>query len=267
MIFAESGGGLSGVDDNELLFYEEYERFYDMAERSDAFRRFCKDAFGEDFSQDGFSDLKQTDRVLGYIPEKKDVHILDIGCGNGKMLGYLKKKTGVHIHGFDFSAAAIRTATELFGKDADFAEAEIGTIDYPEESFDLITSMDTLYFAPDIPAFIKQVMRWLKRGGVFFISYEEGDIMPRTEDAYTAVPAKALKDLGIGFDVTDITEETYELLRKKRSTAVRYQKDFEKEGNKEWYDMLMLQTDCASGSYEEFASKNARYIYVIRKTS
>ena len=47
------------MDKNELLFNEEYESFYKMTQGSDAFRRFCAEAFGEDFSQDGFSDIKQ----------------------------------------------------------------------------------------------------------------------------------------------------------------------------------------------------------------
>ncbi len=58
----------------ELLFYAEYESFYDMANHSDAFRK--------DFSQDGFSDIRQTDRILDYVPMANDLSILDVGCGN-----------------------------------------------------------------------------------------------------------------------------------------------------------------------------------------
>lgn len=56
------------MDKKELLFYDAYEEFYTMAGKSDAFHVFCKDAFGEDFSQDGFSDVKQIDMILQYIP-------------------------------------------------------------------------------------------------------------------------------------------------------------------------------------------------------
>ena len=55
-----------------------------MAERSVAFRQFCKDAFGEDLSQDGFSDIKQINRILRITPTGKDVHILDIVLQNQK---------------------------------------------------------------------------------------------------------------------------------------------------------------------------------------
>ena len=107
-----------------------------MAKKSNAFQAFCKDAFGEDFSQDGFSNIEQIDMILQYIPQKDDVHILDIGCGNGKMLGYLQEKTEAYIHGFDYSEEAIKTAKLLFPKNSEFREGIIGEIDYPEENLE-----------------------------------------------------------------------------------------------------------------------------------
>ena len=104
------------MNKKELLFYDSYEDFYTMAEKSDAFKAFCKDAFGKDFSQDGFSDIKQIDMILQNIPQRENVHILDIGCGNGNMLGYLQKRTGAYIHGFDYSERAIETAQSLFSE-------------------------------------------------------------------------------------------------------------------------------------------------------
>lgn len=136
-----------------------------MARQSNAFQAFCRDAFGEDFSQDGFSDVRQIERILQYIPQKENVHILDIGCGNGKMLGYLQKGTDIFIHGFDYSEKAIETAQRLFPFHAEFKEGVIGEIDYPEEMFDVIISMDTMYFAKDMSAFIAQIKKWLKKDG------------------------------------------------------------------------------------------------------
>ena len=112
--------------EKELLFYEAYEQFYDMAAHSEAFSAFCADAFGEDFSQDGFSDIAQVNRILDYIPEREEPHILDIGCGNGKMLGYLQKQTGAWIYGFDYSRNAIRTARQRFPEKSDFIRGVIG---------------------------------------------------------------------------------------------------------------------------------------------
>ena len=98
------------------MFYDAYEAFYAMAGKSGAFCDFCKDAFGEDFAQDGFSDIKQIEMILEYAPKTNAPNILDIGCGNGKMLGYLQKRTGAYIYGFDYSDEAIKTAKILFAE-------------------------------------------------------------------------------------------------------------------------------------------------------
>ena len=42
------------------------------------------------------------------------------------MLGYLQKKTGAYIHGFDYSEKAIETAQSMFTINAEFKEGIIG---------------------------------------------------------------------------------------------------------------------------------------------
>lgn len=253
------------MNKKELLFYNAYETFYAMAKESNAFQSFCKDAFGEDFSQDGFSDKSQIDMILQYIPQKNNVHILDIGCGNGKMLGYLQKKTKSCIYGFDYSEVAIKTAQTLFPENAEFREGIIGQIEYPEEKFDLIISMDTLYFAADMTAFVAQVKKWLKRDGIFFVGYQEGDVIPKTPNAHTTMLVKALKSNDMTYEVVDISKQTYELLKKKRESAIKHRAMFEEEGHGQWFDMLIGQTEYINQPFEEFKEKMARYIYVIRK--
>lgn len=253
------------MNKKELLFYDAYEDFYTMAKKSTAFQEFCKDAFGEDFSQDGFSDIEQIDRIVQYIPQGQNVHILDIGCGNGKMLGYLQKRTGAYIHGFDYSDKAIETAQNLFTTNAEFREGIIGEVDYPEEAFEVVISMDTMYFAKDMYAFVAQIKRWLKKDGVFFVGYQEGDVMEKTECASTTVLAKALEKNGMNYEVTDITEQTYDMLKRKRVAAIKHKDKFEAEGYSNWFDMLMGQTECILGTYDEFKEKMARYIYIIKK--
>ncbi len=249
----------------DLLFYDAYEAFYAMAKKSAAFHAFCQDAFGEDFSQDGFSNKEQVDMILPYIPQNDDVHILDIGCGNGKMLGYLQGKTGAFIHGFDYSEEAIKTAQALFIEKAEFKEGVINQIEYPGEKFDVIISMDTLYFAADMTAFVAQVKKWMKKDGIFFVGYQEGDVIPKTSNAHSTMLAKALKANNMTYEVTDISQQTYELLKTKRKSAMKYQTMFETEGYSQWFDMLIGQTEYVNGSFEQFKEKMARYIYVIRK--
>ena len=253
------------MDKEELLFYNEYEGFYTMAGKSRAFHLFCKEALSEAFSQAGFSDLSQVTRILEYIPDGRDVHILDIGCGNGKMLGYIQKIKDVYIHGFDFSAQAINTARKLFPVKSDFREGIAGETEYKENSFDVIISMDTMYFAKDMAGFMCQVKSWLKNNGVFFAGYQEGDIMPKTSDAATSVLARALQQNDMVYETEDITMECYNILKRKRSAALKYEEDFKQEGNIEWFNMLMGQTELCCLPFAEFKEKMARYIFTARK--
>lgn len=253
------------MEKEELLFYNDYEDFYEMAEKSTAFQTFCYDAFGQDFSQDGFSDTRQIDMILPYIPAKEDVHVLDIGCGNGKMLGYLQKKTGAFIHGFDYSQKAIATARALFTQRADFQEGIIGEIEYPDNSFDIVVSMDTMYFAKDMSAFVGQIKRWLKPDGILFAGYQEGELVPRTLDEHTTELAKALKNNKMKYNAENITRQTYELLKTKREAAILHKAKFEKEKRIKWFDMLMMQTRWSEKSYQQFEKAMARYIYTARK--
>ena len=253
------------MSQKELLFYNEYEQFYTMSGSSEVFQKFCMKAFGEDFSQDGFSDVSQINRILEYIPKNSDVHILDIGCGNGKMLGYLQRNTGAYIHGFDYSEMAIQTAQRLYPEKSDFRRGVIGEIDYPDNSFDVITSMDSMYFAENMTRFLGQIWKWLRAGGTFFCGYQEGDVMPKTENVNTVELAKAFRNHGIDFEVVDITMECYELLKRKREAAISLEEEFSRAGEKDWFDMLMGQTECACKPYEEFCREMARYIFVARK--
>lgn len=187
---------------------------------------------------------------------------MDIGCGNGKMLGYLQQKTGAFIHGFDYSEQAIATARKLFTDNSDFQEGIIGEIDYPEASFDVIISMDTMYFAKDMTAFVAQVKRWLKQNGVFFVGYQEGDVIPKTESMFTTELTTALTENEMDYEVTDFTKQTYDLLKRKREAALTHRAEFITEGLEDWFAMLMGQTECVTENYEEFRKKMARYIYV-----
>jgi hypothetical protein len=57
--------------------------------------------------------------------------------------------------------------------------------------------------------------------------------------------AKALKENSMTYEVTDITKQTYKLLKTKRESAMKHQAMFEAEGHGQWfdigYDLILLQ--------------------------
>lgn len=249
-----------------LLFYEAYQDFYKMAETSQAFSNFCKTAFEEDFSQDGFSDVSQIDAILNAAQLTSDAKVLDIGCGNGKMLEYIHKVTGANIYGFDYSEQAICFAQKHTSCPAQFSVGTMGEINYASNSFDLITSMDTVYFAPNMVSFVGQIYSWLKPGGQFFCAYQEGDVMSKTLNADTTVLAQALRQNGLNYTAENWTERVYQLLQKKRMALLALESEFKAEGNLAWYDMILHQTDECLLPFPEFEQRNARYLFCVTKS-
>jgi len=247
------------------LFYNAYENFYSMANESNCFKRYCITAYGADFSQDGFSDISHVNQILEYAPKSNDLHILDVGCGNGKMLKYLQSKIGGFIYGFDYSENAINTACADNVPNSDFKVGIIGETDYPSSKFDLIISMDTIYFAKEMKKFIKQIHTWLKNDGILFVGYQEGDIMSKTDNSESTVLAKALRANDFMYDVIDYTKQTYDMLTHKRKTIVEYKNDFLRENLYDWYTIILNQTNSVTVPYEDYIKSNARYIYIARK--
>lgn len=127
--------------------------------------------------------------------------------------------------------------------------------------------MDSVYFAPDMTRFAAQADSWLKENGVFIIGYQEGDLAAKTKNSETTLIARALRDNGMTYSVTDITRNSYDMLVKKRETVKKYKKAFYDENIGEWYEIILRQTDCASASFDDFEKNNARYIYAARKSA
>ena len=69
--------------------------------------------------------------------------------------------------------------------------------------------MDSMYFAPDMTAFVSQIKSWLKPNGVFFVGYQEGDVIPKTSNIESSLLARALNANEIPFEAIDITVKTY----------------------------------------------------------
>lgn len=74
-----------------------------------------------------------------------------------------------------------------------------------------------------------------------------------------------MKNISWNYDVEDISMDCFQVLNKKRDTAMKYKDKFIEEGLENWYNLLIMQTDYINEGYEKFYENLARYIYVARK--
>ena len=121
---------------------------------------------------------------LSHLDISKDNVILDIGCGGGVNVKRFLKMTENKVYGIDYSELAVERSIKLNKSAVDEGKCEIikgsvSNLPFNDNSFDIVTGFETVYFWPDFVNDLKEVLRVLKDDGVIFIANEalpkEGD--------------------------------------------------------------------------------------------
>jgi len=116
--------------------------------------------------QEGHGDV--VEQVIEKLNIKAGFQILDLGCGIGWATRILAQRgAGVQAIGIDASPAMIQKAEELSPLTIR-ARYEVGhfeKLDFKDDKFDLVFSMEALYYAPDLDRALGEVFRVLKSGG------------------------------------------------------------------------------------------------------
>ena len=103
-----------------------------------------------------------------YLPEKKNLRILDVGCGTG-FFTILLAKEGHQVTGIDLTPDMITHAKELAEEekaDCRFMVMDAEAPDFPDEEFDVIVSRNLTWTLPDAEHAYQEWFRVLKPGGV-----------------------------------------------------------------------------------------------------
>lgn len=104
--------------------------------------------------------------------------ILDAGCGGGRTIDRLASAARLgKVFGIDYSteSVAIARETNKTAIDQGRVAIQLGSVShlpYADETFDLVTAVETHYYWPDLPRDVREVMRVLKPGGTFLIIAE-----------------------------------------------------------------------------------------------
>ncbi|MBR6023535.1 MAG: class I SAM-dependent methyltransferase [Methanobrevibacter sp.] len=123
---------------------------------------------------------------VSHFKINEDDLILDIGCGGGRNLErFASQITEGKVVGLDYSEVSVEKSIGLNQKAVDEGKVEViqGSVSempFEDESFDIITGFETIYFWPDFINDLKEVNRVLKRDGLLFFCneavYREGEM-------------------------------------------------------------------------------------------
>ena len=151
---------------------------------------------------------------LGLIEFQDGWTMLDVGCGGGKTLQrLLKRSQGGKVYGIDISDESVAKAREsnadVLDKQVFVQKGSAAELPYEEGTFDLVTAIETVYFWPNLPGCVKGIHRVLKTGGRFAIMVEVVDADSKWTNfvegmtAYTPEQLKSILD-DAGFTQTEI---------------------------------------------------------------
>ncbi len=135
----------------------------------------------------GGGHAKMAQWALGQVQIKEEDHILDVGCGGGANIARLLQRVpkGM-VMGIDYSPVSVSKSSKVNARAiaegrCHVQEASATDIPFEEETFDLVTAFETIYFWPDIEHCFNEVKMVLKPGGRFVIVNEDDGLTGSNE--------------------------------------------------------------------------------------
>jgi ubiquinone/menaquinone biosynthesis C-methylase UbiE len=112
-----------------------------------------------------------TDWGLARVKIGRDFTILDVGCGGGKTIGKLAVAApDGKVYGIDYASGSVAASRR---KNADLIkvgrvevrQASVSRLLFADDTFDLVTAVETQYYWPDPINDMREILRVLRPGG------------------------------------------------------------------------------------------------------
>ncbi|WP_067041528.1 class I SAM-dependent methyltransferase [Methanobrevibacter sp. YE315] len=113
---------------------------------------------------------------LKHLEIKPGDTILDVGCGGGININRMAKQAKM-VYGVDYSIESVKLSREvnrqeIYDGKVKVLEGNVANLPFEDNTFDVVTAFETVYFWPDIEKCFGEVKRVLKPGGTFLIGME-----------------------------------------------------------------------------------------------
>jgi ubiquinone/menaquinone biosynthesis C-methylase UbiE len=229
-----------------------YDAYYQAVLTSRAHAEFCERAYGKNLSQHGTADMAQLDILLDELALTPGMSLLDFGCGDGRISEYIADLKQTYVTGIDIAPGAIELARQRTESKRDrmhFYNADLEHGELPEGTFDRIITIDSIFFTRDQKTVLERLLSMLKRGGKMGIFYISPPQVPPAIEA-------AFKDLGLRYQVRDLSKQNHEHWIKKRAILEELEPLFYEEGNGFLFKNRMAECDSGLENFQ-------RHLFII----
>lgn len=126
-------------------------------------------ADGYDASFEGEYTAQFKALLLNAVKIRPDNHVLDIACGNGRLLNMFAQQNRIYGYGVDIADQMIVCAKRL-NPDMHFSVGNCEKISLPDQTMDVITVCAAYHHFPHVDRFAQESYRLLKAGGLIYIA-------------------------------------------------------------------------------------------------
>ncbi|XQW86882.1 malonyl-ACP O-methyltransferase BioC [Thalassotalea piscium] len=107
--------------------------------------------------------------LMPWLPEKRDITLLDLGCGTGFFSDVLATRYE-RVLAADISLKMLKYAKESRHKNINWAQADAFNLPYQTGSVDVVYSNLMIQWCEPLESALAEIMRILKPGGLFIVS-------------------------------------------------------------------------------------------------
>ena len=147
--------------------------------------------------------------IINNIELSEYTKILDIGFGNGYLESLIYKKAKCSVYGIDISEDMVKAASEknkvgIENGDIHLFVGDCCDLQFEDNYFDIVTTMNTIYFWNDTIQGMQEIYRVLNDNGVFYnavVSKEGLDKMFYTKNGFKKFEKNEYSEMGrqVGF--------------------------------------------------------------------
>ena len=132
-------------------------------------RSYSKKANHYDRTLDGLMTRKIKRLLVEHVEISDGDSVLDVACGNGRLLSMFSQKHRFQGFGADISPEMVKSASQM-NPGITFVAAPCDKLPFTDEMFDRVTVCAAFHHFPDPAAFLREARRVLKPGGVLTIA-------------------------------------------------------------------------------------------------